>query len=102
MLKDYLENDASVLKSGTWLPIKEGEEAQPATNLSGFNGQPIGMFVDSYQSAYEGKYLSYWALDNVNTGIDTKAFYLKSDLNTIEEAVARVEQKAYAIRCIRK
>lgn len=102
ILKDYLENEASVLKSGTWLPIKEGEEAQPATNLSGFNGQPIGMFVDSYQSAYEGKYLSYWALDNMNTGIDAKAFYLKSDLNTIEEAVARVEQKAYAIRCIRK
>lgn len=102
ILKDYLKGEASLLKSGTWLPLKPGEQVQLATNLSGFNGIPVGMYVEAFQSVYEKKHLAYWTLDNTDTGIDAKVFYMKSDTNIIEESNAGVDTKAFAIRCIRK
>lgn len=102
ILKDYLNGEASLLKSGTWLPLKAGEQVQPATNLSGFNGIPVGMYVGAFQTDYEKKHLAYWTLDNANAAIDTKVFYLKSDTDIIEESNAGVDTKAFAIRCIRK
>ena len=91
-----------MLKSGTWLPLKAGEQVQPATNLSGFNGIPVGMYVGAFQTDYEKKHLAYWTLDNANAAIDTKVFYLKSDTDIIEESNAGIDTKAFAIRCIRK
>ena len=102
ILKDYLKGEASLLKSGTWIPLKTGELVQPATNLSGFNGVPVGMYVGAFQADYEKRYLAYWTLDSANDDIATKVFYLKSDMDTIEESVAGVDTKAFAIRCIRK
>ena len=102
ILKDYLNGEASLLKSGTWLPLKAGEQVQPATNLSGFNGIPVGMYVGAFQTDYEKKHLAYWTLDNANAAIDTKVFYLKSDTDIIEESNAGIDTKAFAIRCIRK
>lgn len=102
VLKAYLKGEASLLKSGTWLPLDTGELAQPATNLSGFNGIPVGMYVGARQVDYEKKHLAYWTLDNMDTAIDAKLFYMKSDTNIIEESNAGVDTKAFAIRCIRK
>lgn len=102
ILKDYLNGEASLLKSGTWLPLNGGGLVQPATNLSGFNGIPVGMYVRAFQADYEKKHLAYWTLDNANAAIDTKVFYLKSDTDIIEESNAGVDTKAFAIRCIRK
>ena len=91
MLKTYLSNDASLLKTGTWKAISTGAGAivGTATNLTGFDGYPVGMYAGKFQSAYEGKYLSYWTLNEAGTDADEKIFLLRSD-------------KAYAIRCIRK
>lgn len=102
ILKAYLKEDASLLKAGTWLPSKVGEAVQPATDLSGFNGIPVGMYVGQFQSDYEGKHLGYWTLDNQNTSIAEKVFYMKSNSNLIEESNAGIETKAFAIRCIKK
>ena len=102
ILKDYLKGEASLLKSGNWVPLKPGEQVQPATNLSGFNAVPVGMCVGAFQADYEKKHLAYWTLDNTNTAINTKVFYMKSDTNIIEESNAGVDTKAFAIRCIRK
>ena len=102
ILNAYLKGDASLLKSGTWLPLKTGETAQPANNLSGFNAAPVGMWVEPNQNIFEGKHLAYWTLDDTNVAIADDVFYLKSDANTIERSVPGVEKKAFAIRCIRK
>ena len=102
ILKDYLKGEASLLKSGIWLSLKTEEQVQPATNLSGFNGIPVGMYVGAFQADYENKHLAYWTLDNTNATIDTKVFYMKSDTNIIEESNAGIDTKAFAIRCIRK
>lgn len=102
ILNAYLKEDASLLKSGTWLPLKTGETAQPANNLSGFNAAPVGMWVEPNQNIFEGKHLAYWTLDDTNAAIADDVFYLKSDANTIERSAPGVEKKAFAIRCIRK
>ena len=52
ILKDYLKGEASLLKSGIWLSLKTEEQVQPATNLSGFNGIPVGMYVGAFQADY--------------------------------------------------
>lgn len=93
ILNTYLKKDASLLKSGTWLPLKGGGIAQPATNLSGFNAEPIGIWVEPYQNIFKDKYLGYWTLDDTNTKIAEKSFYLTSDTNVIEEAVSGIEKK---------
>lgn len=102
ILNAYLKEDASLLKSGTWLPLKTGETAHPANNLSGFNAAPVGMWVEPNQNIFEGKHLAYWTLDDTNAAIADDVFYLKSDANTIERSAPGVEKKAFAIRCIRK
>lgn len=102
ILKAYLKEDASLLKAGTWLPLKEGEAVQPATDLSGFNGISVGMYVVQFHSDYEGKHLGYWTLDNLNAAMAEKVFYMKSNTNLIEESNAGIDTKAFAIRCIRK
>lgn len=102
ILKNYVKGEASLLKSGTWLPLKPEEQVQPATNLTGFNGIPVGMYVAKFQTDYEKKHLAYWTLNEANTGIDAKAFYLKSNTDIIEESNAGIDTKAFAIRCIRK
>lgn len=102
LLNTYLKGDASLLKSGTWLPLKTGETVQPANNLSGFNAAPIGMWVEPNQNIFAGKHLAYWTLDDTNTAIADDVFYLKSDENTIGKSAPGVDKKAFAIRCIRK
>jgi len=102
ILKTYLKEDASLLKSGTWLPLNTGDTAEPATNWSGFDGIPVGMYVGTFQLNYEGKYLAYWTLDETNSEIAETVFYLKSDTNLIESSKAGTDKKALAIRCIRK
>ena len=102
LLNTYLKGDASLLKSGTWLPLKTGETVQPANNLSGFNAAPIGMWVEPNQNIFAGKHLAYWTLEDTNTAIADDVFYLKSDENTIGKSAPGVEKKAFAIRCIRK
>lgn len=103
ILKAYLRNDASLLKTGTWKAISTGAGAivGTATNLTGFDGYPVGMYAGKFQSAYEGKYLSYWTLNEAGTDADEKIFLLRSDKNEIAEGNTGLD-KAYAIRCIRK
>lgn len=102
ILNGYVKEDASLLKSGTWLPLKTGAIVQPVTNLSGFNAAPIGMWVEPNKNVFKDKHLAYWTLDDAKTKMADDVFYLKSDTNKIVKATSSVERKAYAIRCIRK
>lgn len=101
ILKTYLNNNASLLKSGTWKAITLGAVIAPATNLTEFDGIPIGMYYGRNQSAYEGKYVSYWTMNAAGTEVDDKVFLLKSDNVETTEGSSGLD-KAYAIRCIRK
>lgn len=102
VLSKYLKEDAALLKSGTWLPVNPGDAVVSVNNLSGFNGIPTGMFVETKQSVFEGKFLGYWTLNDEKQEMAEMVFYLKSDANTMGEAKAGIDTKAFAIRCIRK
>lgn len=101
ILKEYLKEDASTLKSGSWISI-DGKKVTPVNNLSGFGGIPVGMYVAANQKVFDGKFSGYWTLDDTNTKIAATVFYLKSDANAMSEANAGIATKAFAIRCIRK
>ena len=100
ILKDYLKGEASLLKSGTWLSLKTKEQVQPATNLSGFNGIPVGMYVGAFQADYENKHLAYWTLDNTMPP-SILSFLHESDTNIIEESMRVLIRKLSLFRCIR-
>lgn len=101
VLKTYLKEDASLLKSGKWIPLKSGGVVANVTNLSEFNAIPVGMYFGTYQSSYEGKYVSYWTLNETGMAMDEKLFLLQSDVATVKQGTTGLD-KAYAIRCIRK
>ncbi len=101
LLKTYLKNDASVLKSGNWLPIKEGETVFQPNNLSGFNASPSGMAWRKIQKEYDGKYASYWTMDAESTVVDAQILLLRTDKNEMDRGKAAAD-KACSVRCIRK
>lgn len=101
VLKAYLKEDASLLKSGKWIPLKSGGIVANVTDLSGFNAIPVGMYYATYQSSYEGKYVSYWTLSETGMAMDEKIFLLQSDVSEVKQGKTGLD-KAYAIRCIRK
>lgn len=105
VLKRYLNEDASVLKSGKWVPIMTNNGPSVVAgvnNRSGFNAVPVGMYSQNYlPGAYEGKYLSYWTLNPGSTAIDPKTLTLRTDNNEIGQGNMGLD-KAYPIRCIRK
>lgn len=101
LLKTYINSDASLLKAGTWKAAAkdEGAVAGPATNLTGFNALPVGMYSGIYQSDYEGKYVFYWTMPNADE--EVKVLVLQGDSNEIKESKI-ASDRAFAIRCIRK
>lgn len=100
-LRAYVKEDASVLKSGTWIPLKSGGKTSPSLNTSGFAALPAGMYIEAYHSDYEGKYAAFWTLDAAGTGMVENVFALKSDINETTTA-GYTATKAFSIRCIRK
>lgn len=101
ILKAYIKDNASLLKSGTWAPIKTGGEVFPFTNATGLSIIPAGMYMGTYQSTYENKYAAFWTLDDSGTGLAESVFVLKSDINEATKAGV-TEDKAFSIRCLYK
>lgn len=101
LLKTYLKEDASVLKSGTWRLIENNSFLGAATNLSGFNAKPVGMCWGTYDiTSYEGRYLGYWTLSDTGDSVG-QVLLLKSSSNEITGGNVAVD-KAYTIRALRK
>ncbi|MDD3037502.1 fimbrillin family protein [Bacteroides sp.] len=102
LLKNYLgENRAgSLLKSGNWRLITGGTVLGEATNLSGFNALPVGMWYASGKIAdYVGRYSAYWTMDD-SGGIPETVMTLKSNSDEISSGNVGAD-KAYAIRALR-
>ncbi|KAA5083788.1 hypothetical protein F3P51_00245 [Bacteroides fragilis] len=99
-LTKYISNDASKLKSGSWVSDDSGEEF-PINNITGFNGIPEGYILKSWKGYYaNGKYtVVYWSTDTSGTQIN-KAFYLLHSTNEIKEG--NITDRALSVRCIRK
>lgn len=102
LMKDYLHDNVSLLKSGKWTEFQNVPGVvMPANNLSDFNAFPVGLAMNNYGAVFEGQCVGYWTLEDGVSGIAEKNFYLESDLNESSESKA-TSVKAFAIRCIRK
>lgn len=100
-LISYLNSDVSTLKTGLWIPLKNGDPVTDVSNLSGFSAKPAGLCFGNYLiSEYEGRYVGYWTLDDKG-GIPDEVLLLKSDVNEMVKGKVTGD-KAYAIRGIRK
>lgn len=99
-LKEYLKDDASLMKSGIWKPIKLSN-VFPAKNTCGFNALPVAMYMGSFNTEYIGQYASCWTLDKAGTGIAEQQLFLRSDNSEIGQCPLGID-KAFPIRCIRK
>lgn len=97
LLKAYLGDDASLLKSGTWISYG-GDAVFPATNKSGFNAVAVGIYLTTGYIS-NGSYVAYWtATDN---GIADEALSMLSANNATSTSVNNTT-KALAIRCIQQ
>lgn len=100
LLNTYIQEDASVLKAGTWKPIKD-QPLEKATNMSGFNAQPVGMWwVDGKFADYEYKYVGYWTLDDTGN-LAEKSCMLSSGSDEIRQGTAG-NDRACSVRLLRK
>ena len=100
ILKDYLKEDASLLKAGTWKPMKSETTITDVNNKSGFSAIPVGMGISTFIADYEGRYVGYWTLDKEGDKVD-QYFLLKSNSNEMAKGTLSTD-KAFSIRCIRK
>lgn len=98
-LIQYLKNDASKLKSGTWFR-EENSEIFPSLNTTGFNGLSEG-YIHKITKGYTNglRTVVYWSTNSTGDQIN-KAFYLLHNSNEINEG--NTVDRSASVRCIRK
>ena len=98
-LKQYINNDASKLKSGPWSSDENGDKL-PIFNTTGFNGMPEGYILKSKKGYTNVLYtLEYWTTKSSGNHIN-KAIYLLHTTNEIKDG--NITDRALSVRCIRK
>ncbi|MFA6812920.1 MAG: fimbrillin family protein [Bacteroidaceae bacterium] len=101
LLKTYLKDNGSLLKSGDWNAADTENVILPATNLTGFGAYPIAISVKTFLEEYRGDLASYWTLNEDNTDLAENNFLLhKNNQNMITCSVGTT--KAFPLRCLKK
>lgn len=101
LLKQYIGNNASVLKqAGMW----ENEEWD-ATNLTGFDAVPIGIYTKSKSTDksvfdFKGEFVGLWVYDNVRPELADYAIILSNSSGILGEGTYS-DYSGYSIRCIK-
>lgn len=101
LLKQYIGNNASVLKqTGMW----ESEEWD-ATNLTGFDAVPIGIYTKSKSTDksvfdFKGEFVGLWVYDNVRPELADYAIILSNSSGILGEGTYS-DYSGYSIRCIK-
>lgn len=109
LLQTYINNDASLIKTGRWIPFKEGDTVFPATNQTGLSIMSQGMYTenDSKTSLInKSASATYWIGDQTN-GLEETVLFMKSTANDLNNTGSnKVKDKDYyiaiPIRCIKE
>ena len=101
-LNQYIGQDVSSIKTGTWSVFADGEVAS-VTNFTGLSIYPQGIWLnEEYSSA--GKIAGYWALDETGEAIPEEVIFFTGESNEIVSSPSLVNStdhyKALSIRCI--
>ena len=103
VLNDYIGGDVSLIKTGDWAPV-EGEQAAPATNLTGLSIRSLGAWANGKHSNI-GQVNSYWCMDETGTSIPDSVVLFRGELNKYSPSSSTMSQgyyKALSIRCIKE
>lgn len=100
-LKQYVNNEVSVLKAGTW--TSETDIAK-ANNKSGFTGKAVGSYYKGESpTAFNGinEYVSYWKTGETSTSLSELGITFTYKMNDVRGALYS-NYCAYSIRCIKE
>ncbi|KAA6344792.1 hypothetical protein EZS27_007583 [termite gut metagenome] len=92
-LDSYIGGNVSVLKS-----TSDWKGSYLATNLSGFNAFPIGLYNKTY--IRKGEYVGFWSMKNDDSNTVSKSVTLGYDLNRLGEG-GNKRDLGLCIRCLR-
>lgn len=104
-LKNYLKNNASLMKSGDWKENKN-EKAVKNSNLTGFNGTPEGFFTPSTDGktinhANVGSLADFWQMKDTEDEVSESSAFIFYENNEID-LEGTTSGKGLSVRCIRK
>ena len=102
-LKNYIKDEAAVLKTDTWTSYNSISQAN---NKTGFNGSPIGIYSKSSKGMYSSYTYSkesagYWSIKKENQAPDDTSFSLNYKLNKTS-GLKNSDYCAYSIRCLKE
>lgn len=102
-LKTYVNNEAALLKAGTWKPFNTGDELQPANNRSGFNALPLGLW-DKDKMISKGTVAGFWTQEEDGSIPQYTTFFNGSEAGFVPQvssiATGQEYYKVLSIRCI--
>ena len=103
-LKNYLNEDVSLLKAGTWEAM-DASAVAPCSNLTQFSAFPVGMWYNStHYSAY--KMTAFWSWDEANRKIPEQTVFFTGESNKFISNGTLITKKDYykalSIRCIKE
>ncbi len=105
LLKTYINNEASLLKSGTWIELTEGAGVQPVISNSGLNIEAVGMWREGEYAQFQ-KMVGYWTVSKAENTIPEETVFFTGSNNDFVYASTIATGKSYykglSIRCIKE
>lgn len=102
-LKTYVNDEAALLKAGTWKPFNTDDELQPANNRSGFNALPLGLW-DKDKMISKGTVAGFWTQEEDGSIPQYTTFLNGSEAGFVSQVSSRATGQEYykvlSIRCI--
>ena len=107
-LNQYIQRDASIIKSGTWKKVPDDDYISPALNLTGLNIVPRGVYTESEDGRTtlfnRESCAAYWIGGEEAQTLSDQAIMLLSNRNELITGKNKVSGKNYyvglTIRCV--
>lgn len=106
-LSSYLKGAAASLKAGEWTTSNGKPDGilYPSTNLTGFNGYPVGYFLFQKEGSQvhggNGQIANFWVSGKTTKETMEKSIYIYCKDNQIHQD-GNTAKGALSVRCIRK
>ena len=104
-LKEYTKDGASILKTGEWEVLKEGDTIDSGSNLTGFSAYPVGIW-GAGKNISPKQLVCYWTLNETENSIPEQSISFTGSSVKFSVAATHVKNetyyKAFSIRCIKE
>lgn len=104
-LKEYTKDGASILKTGEWEVLKEGDTIDSGSNLTGFSAYPVGIW-GAGKNISPKQLVCYWTLNETENSIPEQSISFTGSSAKFSVAATHVKNetyyKAFSIRCLKE